>query len=89
MSVHSLEGAADVARVVLVWLDAQEPESAAVPESWATWQEVPAGVMYRARSGVGTWVNNGGIRLATIDWEPSTYTEARMRCLAPFVRADG
>jgi hypothetical protein len=65
-----------------------DAEVADEPETWATWQEVPAGVMYRAQSGVGNWVNDLGIRLATIDWKASTYTDADMRHFAPFVRVE-
>lgn len=59
----------------------------AEPESWATWQEVPNGVRYRSQSGTGDWLNNGGIRLATIGWKPAPELDAEMREHAPFVRA--
>jgi hypothetical protein len=83
MSVHSLEGAKDVARVVLVWLDAQAPETAEtsrVPGVWERFEDLPEGVIV-----VGT----DGSKY--VRYRDNTHPDdvARWNQFAPFVRADG
>jgi hypothetical protein len=92
MSVHSLEGAKDVARVALVWMDAQAPQDAE-PESWATWQEVPDGIEYVSSNPkyVDMWRNESGTRLIYVGyrrWVPYGPGDSPA-AYVPFVRADG
>jgi hypothetical protein len=87
MSVHSLEGAADVARVVLVWLDAQQP---AKVEVWAKWRDVPEGVPFTSRDerDCGTWRREGETVYSNV-YGAGPVPTSGLSYVAPFVRADG
>jgi hypothetical protein len=71
------------------------------PESWATWQEVPANVLYRSAAegpeapimGLNLTFMNSAFGKRWVHWRDGRHhlsdsNEARMRCLAPFVRAE-
>jgi hypothetical protein len=89
MSVHSLEGAKDVARVVLVWLDAQAERSSSGP--WSTFEDIPVGEYFSPESMPGLVLEKLPEDLYSVVDRPAQYRNTAIVVAenAPFVRVDG